>query len=87
MLSLPGVPDKSRPFWSPIRIINISHSTENLPSIREEDHYKKREVPFLFDFATMTRAHLPLDVIYTMSFIGCNTIILHPLDCNIHDVF
>ncbi len=30
---------------------------------------KKKEVPFMFEFATMARAHLPLDVIYTMSFI------------------
>ncbi len=62
-------PGRTRSFVSPILIIAISHCTENLPSIREEDHKKKREVPFLFDFATMARAHLLLDVIYTMSFI------------------
>jgi hypothetical protein len=50
-------------------MIVISHCTENLPSIREEDHKEKKEVPFLFDFATMARAHLLLDVTYTMSFI------------------
>jgi hypothetical protein len=35
-------PRRTRSFGSPIRIIAISHCTENLPSIREEDHKKRK---------------------------------------------
>ena len=38
----PPSPWRTRSFGSPIRIIAIFHCTENLPSIREEDHQKRK---------------------------------------------
>ena len=35
-------PPRTRPFGSPIRTIAISHCTENLASIKEEDRRKRK---------------------------------------------